>query len=399
MASAPSAPSPVTTQRVAAPSVAASAVTVQGSDRADAVFLDLPYELYRGEAHWRAPLRMERRQQIGAKNPATRHMTARFFVARTEGRPVGRIAAFTNAEHDRHHGPGVAFFGYFDCVDDPAVSDALLEAAKDWARGQGRTRLVGPAMWSVNEEVGLLIDGFEHPPAIIMPYGHPHQVEAVERNGFEKAVDLYAYRADLSGGAPDVPLVRRLCAKAEADPGLTWRSLNTRDFLADVRMAREIFNDAWADNWGFIPFSEEQFVHMAKEMRPIMFGTGFQIGFIDGEPATFVWMIPDVNEAVRGLDGKLLPLGWAKLLWRLKTRRVAKGRIPLMGLKRKFHGTRRGVVLTTKICSESFDAGKAQGFAQCELSWVLETNPSMMAICDMVGADRYKTYRMVEARP
>lgn len=370
---------------------------ISGLDRADDDFLSLPYRLYAGQPLWRPPLRMERKAQISAKNPTRVTITARFFVARKAGQAVGRIAAFTNAAHDHVHGGTAAFFGYFDCEDDVALSDALLSTAKDWARRQGRTHLRGPAMWSVNEEVGLLVDGFDHPPAIMMPYGHSYQVDAITRNGFQKSIDLYAYRADLTDGAPSGRLVEALRAKASADTGLTWRSMNTRDFMGDVRMARDIFNDAWSDNWGFVPFSDYQFGHMAKEMRPIMFGSGFQIGFIDGEPAAFVWMIPDLNEAVKDLNGHLLPFGWAKLLWRLKTKKVTKGRIPLMGLKRKFHKGRRGVALTTKICSEAFEAGRAQGFDQCELSWILEGNLSMTGICEMVGADRYKTYRMVEA--
>lgn len=371
-------------------------ITITGSDKAGTDFLNLPYNLYAGEPNWRAPLRMERKAQLSDKSPGMRAISARFFVAIRNGDIVGRIAAFTNALHDAQHGNDTGFFGYFDAIDDPGVADALMTSAKDWVRSQGRNRLVGPAMMSVNEEVGLLIDGFDHPPAVMMPYGHPHQVASIERNGFRKAVDLYAYCADLSEGAPKTRLVQNLRRFAQKDEGLTWRTLGS-DFIGDAKMALDIFNDAWSENWGFIPFSEELFLHMAKEMKPIMFRDGFQIGFVDGRPATFVWMIPDVNELVHGFDGHLLPFNWAKLLWRLKMKKVTKGRIPLMGLKREFHKGRRGVALTTEICSRAFDAGKAQGIAQCELSWILEGNRSMSGICEMIGADLYKTYRMVEA--
>ena len=200
-------------------------VIVAGTEHPGADFLSLPYRLHAGEPHWRAPLRMERKAQISLKNPARKAVRPIFFLARCNGEPVGRLVAFINAAHDAQHGEDVAFFGYFDTIDDPHVSDALLSAAKNWAREQGRTRLIGPAMWSVNEEVGLLIDGFDHPPAVMMPYGHPHQFEAVTRNGFEKAVDIYAYRADLTDGAPKNRLVRNLRAFAQKDAGLTWRSL------------------------------------------------------------------------------------------------------------------------------------------------------------------------------
>jgi hypothetical protein len=377
--------------------MAKAAFEISESDQADGDFISLPFTLYEGEMMWRAPLRFERKAQLSAKNLTRTGISARFFVARHDGQAIGRIAAFTNAAHDSVYGGCTAFFGYFDCADDPELADALLNSAKTWARAQGRTHLRGPAMWSVNEEVGLLVEGFDHPPAVMMPYGHPYYVDAITRNGFEKSIDLYAYLADLTDGAPSGRLVEALRQKAENDSGLTWRSMNRRDFMGDVRLARDIFNDAWSGNWGFIPFSEEQFGHMAKEMRPIMFAQGFQIGFVDDEPAAFIWMIPDLNEAFKGLDGRLLPVGWAKLMWRLKAKKVTKGRVPLMGLKRKFHKGRRGVALTTKICSDAFDAGKAQGFTQCELSWILEGNRSMTGICEMVGAEQYKTYRMVEA--
>lgn len=377
--------------------MAQSSIDIQQSDRPDVRFVDFPYTLYQGEPAWRPPLRMERRHQISPKtNPVAGQMQSVFFTAHRDGRMVGRISAFINTEHDRHHGGNTAFFGYFDCEADPVIEDGLLKAAIDWARSQGRDRILGPCMWSVNEEVGLLVDGYDEPNVVMMPYGRPHQKTAVERNGFEKTIDLYAYKADLRDGAPKNRIVKRLCRVAQRDEAIVWRKLDRKNFDADVGMALEIFNDAWADNWGFIPFSETQFRHMAKDMKPIMFDEGFQIGFIDEEPAAFIWMIPDVHSAAEGLNGRLLPFGWAKFLYRIKARKVRMGRIPLMGLKRKYHGTSRGTGLVTQICYDSFEGGAAQGFEDCELSWILEGNESMKAICDLAGAKLYKTYRMYE---
>ena len=374
------------------------AVQITQSDAASAAFVDLPYALYRGEAAWRAPLRMERRAQVDpAKNPAMDRIGPRFFTAARHGRPVGRIAAFTNADHDARYGAGDAFFGYFDCEADPAVEDALLEAAKGWGRERGRSRLIGPGMWSVNEECGLLVNGFEHPPAVMMPHGRPHQVAAVERNGFEKVVDMLAYRADLSRGAPDTPFMRRLRATARRDDGITWRPMDAADFKAEVALAMDIFNDAWSENWGFLPFPQAQIDHMAAEMKPIMYQEGFWVASIDGEPAAFIWMIPDVNEAARGFDGKLLPFNWARFLWRLKRGKVAKSRIPLMGLRREHQNTKRGLAAVAEICAQAFDAGREQGFTQCELSWILEDNEGTKGICEIAGAVPYKTYRIYGA--
>ena len=370
-------------------------MNIIGSDTASRDFVDLPYALYRGEAAWRAPLRMERRAQVDAgKNPAMARITPRFFTAQRDGRTVGRIAAFTNAAHDERYGGDTAFFGYFDCEADAGVEDDLLGAAADWARAQGRSRLIGPGMWSVNEECGVLIDGFAHPPAVMMPHGRPHQMAALERNGFAKVVDMLAYRADISNGSPDSPFMQRLRLIAERDDGISVRAMDAPNFKDEVALAMDIFNDAWSQNWGFLPFPQAQIDHMAAEMKPIMFREGFQVASIDGEPAAFIWMIPDVNEAAHGFDGRLLPFNWARFLWRLKRGGVAKSRIPLMGLRREFQNTKRGLAAVAEICAQAFDAGRAQGFTQCELSWILEDNEGVKGICEIAGADPYKTYRI-----
>ena len=365
------------------------------ADIASRDFVALPYRLYRADPAWRAPLRMERRAQVNArKNPAMARIRPVFFEARRAGATVGRIAAFVNAAHDAQYGGSDAFFGYFDCECDNAVEDALLAAAAKWVREEGRTRLIGPGMWSVNEECGVLVDGFEHPPVVMMPHGRPAQMAALERNGFAKVVDLLAYRADISEGAPRRPFMDRLARLAERDAGITWRSMDTRNFRADVALAMDIFNDGWSDNWGFLPFPEAQIEHMAAEMRPIMYRDGFWVAFIDGAPAAFVWMIPDVNEAAHGFDGRLLPFNWTRFLWRLKTGRVTRARIPLMGLRRRFQGTKRGLAAVSGICTEAFNAGQAQGFKECELSWIVESNEGVKSICEMANADPYKTYRI-----
>ena len=370
-------------------------VNIVSSETASRAFVDLPYRLYRDEPAWRAPLRMVAGAQVdAAKNPAMSNLTPRFFTAERDGRVVGRIAAFINADHDTRYGAGTAFYGYFDCEADTSLEDALLGAAADWARAQGRERLIGPSMWSVNEECGLLVDGYQHPPAVMMPFGQPHYRAALERNGFAKVVDMLAYRADISEGAPGGPFMRRLRQKAERDAGITWRSMDSRNFKAEVGLAMDIFNDAWSSNWGFLPFSPAQIDHMAAEMKPIMFADGFWVASIDGEPVAFIWMIPDVNEAAHGFDGRLLPVNWARFLWRLKRGRVSKARIPLMGLRRDYQNTQRGLAAVAEICARAFDAGRDQGFTQCELSWILEDNEGIKGVCDIAGADPYKTYRI-----
>jgi len=172
--------------------------------------------------------------------------------------------------------------------------------------------------------------------------------------------------------------------------------MNTKDFMGDVEIIMDIFNDAWSENWGFIPFSDEQISHMAKEIKPIMFKEGLWVGEIKGEAVAYIWMIPDLNSALKGLNGKLLPFGWAKLIYRLKVKGVKQARIPLMGLRKEWHNTRKGLAIVAKLCETVFEAGRKKGFTHCELSWILEDNHGMIRICDQADAKPYKTYRMYE---
>jgi len=360
-------------------------------------FLDVPYDIYRGQAAWAPPLRIERKDQLDpTKNPAAQKLDRQLFLAIKNGRDVGRIAAFINPMHDAQHDTGTAFFGYFDAIEDESILSALLNTAQDWAQDKGRTRLVGPAQWGVNEEVGLLVDGFDHRNVLLMSYGRPYYAPVVEAAGFQKAIDMLAYQADLNAGYPRPKMTRMMVNYANKTDAITWRPLNKKDFNGEVGRAMHIFNDAWSDNWGFIPFPDEDIQHLAKEMKPLIMPERFLMGSIDGELAAFLCMLPDINELVAGFDGKLLPFNWAKLAYRLKSQKARQARIPLMGLKREFHNTRKGLALIAALCEESFEVARQAGFTHCELSWILEDNDGMISICEQASAKPYKTYRMYE---
>ncbi len=362
-------------------------------------FLDLPYDLYRGQESWNPPLRIERKEQLDpSKNPAARDLDRALFIATRDGVDIGRIAAFINPSHDTHHDAETAFFGYFDAVDESDVLSKLLSTAEVWAASKGRDRLVGPAQWSVNEEVGLLMDGFDHSNVVLMSYGRPYYAPAVEAAGFTKAVDMLAFQADLNAGYPRPKITRMMVDYAKKSKSITWRTLNPKDFNGEIERAMNIFNDAWSDNWGFFPFPDDAIQHLAKEMKPIITPDRFFFGYIDGELASFLCMLPDLNELASGFDGKLLPFNWAKLIYRLKTQTAKQARIPLMGLKKQYHNTRKGLALTAALCEESFEAARQAGFTHCELSWILEDNEGMIAICEQASAVPYKTYRMYEKR-
>ena len=360
-------------------------------------FLDVPYDLYRGQSAWAPPLRIERKEQLDPKkNPAAQKLDRQLFLAVSGGHDVGRIAAFVNPTHDAQHDKETAFFGYLDTIDNADVLSALLEAAQTWGQGKGRKRMVGPAQWGVNEEVGLLVDGFDYPNVILMSYGRPYYAAAVEAAGFKKAVDMLAFQADLNEGYPRPKMTRMMVEYAKKSNAISWRPLDKSDFIGEIQRAMHIFNDAWSDNWGFLPFPDEDIQHLAKEMKPLIEPERFLMGSIDGELTAFLCMLPDINELAGGFDGKLLPFNWAKLVYRLKSQKARQARIPLMGLKREYHNTRKGLALIAALCEESFEVARQAGFTHCELSWILEDNDGMIAICEQASAKPYKTYRMYE---
>lgn len=362
-------------------------------------FLALPYDLYRGQSAWAPPLRLERAEQLDPKkNPAAANLDRQLFLAVRDGQDVGRIAAFTNPAHDTHHDAETAFFGYFDAIEDSDILSTLLEEAQNWAKEKGRSLMVGPAQWGVNEEVGLLVDGFDDTNVVLMSYGRPYYAPAVEAAGFSKAIDMLAFQADLNEGYPRPKMTRMMVDYAERSDAITWRTLDAKDFNGEVTRAMHIFNDAWSENWGFLPFPDDAIQHLAKEMKPLIAPERFLMGSIDGELAAFLCLLPDLNELARGFDGKLLPFNWAKLVYRLKTQKAKQARIPLMGLRQKYHNTRKGLALIAALCEESFEVARQAGFTHCELSWILEDNEGMISICKQASAKPYKTYRMYEKR-
>ncbi len=373
-------------------------LAINDADKAQiAAFLDVPYRLYRDNPSWHPPLRFERKQQLSKlQNPHAAHLIRQLFIARRGGEVVGRIAAFLNPQHRRLYQDNAGHFGYFDCIADMDVGQALLGYGENWLREKGVQKIFGPSNHSVNEESGLLIDGFDHPNVLMMPFGRADYAAMIEKAGFVKAIDLLAFQANLVSNFTRGPFMRRFRKIVDQDEGITFRTLDQSNFTQEVELAMNIFNDAWSENWGFIPLTDEQIAHSAKALKPIIFPQGYRLAMIDGEPAAFVWMLPNVNEALRDLDGRLFPFGWAKLIARLKLKHIKTARIPLMGLVKEHQNTKRGLAALCRICEDVFEAGKRQGFETCELSWILENNTGMTTICKLASADLYKTYRMYE---
>jgi len=363
-------------------------------------FLDLPYNAYRADPAWRAPLRFERAEQIDPKhNPGLARMDAALFVAYRGQTPAGRIAAFVNPAHIEQNGGATGHFGFLDTLaPDPEAVAGLVSAAKDWLRARGMGAMAGPFNFSVNEECGLLVDGFEAPPKVMMPHGRPDYAPALEALGFKPVMNMYAFLHRMEETYATPRLVARMIRRFEKDPGLEIRPLDTANFRREVEMVMDIFNDAWSENWGYVPFSADQIAHMAASLRPLIRPDGLWIGLADGEPVHFTLMIPDLNEAVHGLDGRLFPFGWLQLLNRLKLRGTRGARIPLAGTRRAFHKSPRAMSLNSAAFDACMKTQHARGVREVEFSWVLETNSDLINLVSVYGGERYKTYRIYETQ-
>ncbi|MCR5880400.1 dATP pyrophosphohydrolase [Phenylobacterium sp. J367] len=270
---------------------------------------------------------------------------------------------------------------------------ALFAAAEAWLRERGRDRALGPFNLSINEEVGLLVEGHETPPMVLMGHDPAFTGRRIEDLGYAKAKDIFAYLADTTHDLPDRVLER---VRRGLPEGVAVRELDMARYDQEVRELTTILNDAWADNWGFTPTTEAETAQLAKALKPLIDKRLTWFAEIDGETAGFIVFLPNLNEAIRDLKGRLLPFGWAKLLWRLKVKGLKTARVPLMGVRRKFARTPRGVLLPFLLMDAGASAARKLGYQRAELSWILEDNRPMNHILQAAGAQVYKTYRIYE---
>ncbi len=351
---------------------------------------------YKDDPCFVPPLELEVGSRLNpAENPTLKDAPHRLFIAERDGVPVGRIATLVNRLHLDTHNDDTAHFGFLDGIDDPDVFSALLSTAEDWARSQGHSRIAGPFSFSVNEELGLLVEGFDTPPYFLMPHARPWYKTHVEAAGYHKAIDLYAlsYR-NVKDFIPEKR--KRFVDRALSNPKVKMRHADFSRFNEEVRVAVDIFNDAWSENWGFVPFTEANAEHMTSELRPIIEKYNFMICEYDGEPAAFALVFPNINEAIRDFDGKLLPFNWAKLLYRLKVKGLSQARMPLMGVRKKFQGKPIGLAFAYKMIDVMQSDNMKRGLQSSELSWILETNTPMLNVLTEMGGEIYKTYRIYE---
>lgn len=355
-------------------------------------FLALPHRLYAGDSAWVAPLDFEQRQRFSPRNHFFEHARMQAWIARRGDVPVGRITAQVDELHLRQHGDAAGYFGMLEAEEDPQVFAALFGAAQDWLRGQGMERVRGPFNLHVNEEVGLLVEGFTTPPFVLMGHARPWYGPQVEAQGYRGVKDLLAYHI-----RPDFDPPRVMTRLAErASERVRVRSLRRKHLAEDAAIMRDVFNDAWENNWGFVPLAEAEWVETVSTLAKLMPDDYIQIAEYDGEPVAFIVALPNLNEATRDLGGKLLPFGWLKLLWRLKVRHPHSARIPLMGVRKSHQHSRLGPTLAFMVIDAVRKQMHARGVTNVEMGWILEDNDGMRNIIETIGGRAYKRYRIYE---
>jgi len=355
-------------------------------------FIRAPRQAQADDPNWIAPLEFERREAFSPKNPFFQHAEWQGFVAYQSGTPVGRITAQIDQLYLDRHDAKTGFFGLIEGIDDPALFKALTDAAESWLRERGMARILGPFNLGVNQEVGLLVEGFDTPPYFLMGHAQPHYQDRLIEQGYSGCQDMLAYVAPPHFELPR--LFARQLRKVQKE--ITVRPLDRRRKEEEFAAMRDVFNDAWSENWGFVPFTEAEFRAVGSELMYIVPKDLVMIAEKDGLPVGFIVMIPNLNEIIADLDGKLLPFGWAKLLWRLKIGFPTTSRVPLMGVRREYHHSSLGPSIAIALIDAVRKTGYDRGVRMVETSWILDDNDGMRKIMEHIGGSISKRYRMFE---
>lgn len=351
-------------------------------------FIDLTYRINRQDPNWVAPLRMDAAAAIDPnKNSWFTHAEAQFFLAERGGKVVGRISA--HIDHlaltmpaEQGFGPGTGFWGLLEAEDENSAK-ALINAAEDWLRNKGMARVVGPVGMSVWEDPGLLVLGHDHSPSVMMGHHRKEYRGWIETSGYEPVKSLLTYELDISQQFP--PLVNRIVAAGEKNPRINVRPVNKARFAEEAELILGILNDAWSDNWGFVPLSEPEIAEVGKKLKPLVYEELIYITEYDGEPVAFMISLPDLNEALKPLKGSLFPFGWAKLLLWLRAKKAHTIRVPLMGVVKRLQSTRMASQFAFMMIEYSRRKAVAiWGATRGEIGWVLDDNQGMNAIAETI---------------
>ena len=355
-------------------------------------FIKMPWPLYVDDPCWVPPLIIERQWHLSKKNPYFEHADFQAWIAYRGERMVGRISAQVDQMHLQRYQDATGFFGFLEAENDSETFRGLFGTAEEWLRQKGMQRIRGPFNLSINDECGLLVEGFDGPPPIMLGHALPYYGPRVEEQGYAGVQDLLAYRAH-----PDIDPPRQLEALSKRVAGkVTVRTMRRERFNEELEIIRDIFEDAWSENWGFIPFTAAEFSELGKNLKFLVDSESVRIAELDGEPAAMIVLFPNINEAIKDLNGRLLPFGWLKLLWRLKVIGIKSARVPLLGVRRRYHGSMLGAALALMVIAPLHVRARKKGVMEVDMSWILEQNQGMRKITESVGCDLYKRYRIYQ---
>lgn len=365
------------------------------TESAKKTFIEFPYELYKGYSNWVEPLRFDVKNNLDVKkNPFYKHSKIKLWLAKKDGKVVGRIAGIINDNHNKYYNDRTGFFGFFECINDNETSRKLFEKAEQFVKENGMDTLRGPVNPSTNDECGLLIDGFDSPPVMLMPYNPEYYAELIAKNGFLKAKDLLAFwiSKDVIKDEQMMNKLNRISEMIIKKENLTIRNVNLKDFKNEVQKVREVYNNAWQDNWGFVPMTEEEFSYIAANLKLAVDPDFVEFAEINGIPIGFSLALPDINQAIKGLNGKLFPFGIIKFL--ANKRKINQLRVIIMGVKKEYHKKGIDAVFYRNVIK----AGNRKNVKGAEISWVLEDNFAMKQTSEKLGAKVYKTYRIFDKK-
>jgi GNAT superfamily N-acetyltransferase len=354
-------------------------------------FIKLPWRLYRNEPRWVPPLLLDRKRFFDRKrNPFFSHAEVEFFLAWREGRPVGRITAHIDRHFNefQHHEWGM--FGFFECENDPEAAQAMLGAAEEWLRARGRDRMVGPMDFTTNDECGVLVQGYDLMPTVLTNWQHPYYAELIEGAGLTQAMDLYMWSLAVEDRGSVHPAIWRAAAEVESKYGITVRNMRKKDMEAEIGRFLEVYNAAWERNWGFVPLTEDEVRHYAKDLKPVLDEDWAFIAEKDGEPIAAALTLPDYNQVLIHLNGRLFPFGWAKALW--YRRKIDRVRVFALGAKPEWQHT--GVA--AKLYEMHYDAAEHSREKTGETGWTLASNKRINRAMERMGGKIVRTYRVYE---
>jgi len=363
-------------------------------------FIDLAYRLNRSDPNWVPPLRSEVVEMLTpGKNPFHEHARMQLFLAHRGGEAVGRISAHIDElalaqPAEQGMGPGTGNWGLFEAAD-AEVAHALIEAAEAWLRGQGMTRVLAPLSLSVWEEPGLLTKGHDHPPTVMMGHNNAAYQGWIESDGYAGVKKLTTYALDITQEFP--PLINRIVQSGQRNERIRIRNVELKHFDREARIICDILNDAWSDNWGFVPFTESEIAHTGKKLKTLVREDLIMIAEYDGRPVAFMMTLPDLNEVIHKIGGKLLPFGWARLLWWLRKPRGKTMRVPLMGVLKEYQSSRLASQLAFMMIEAiRRNSVEVYGFERGEIGWILEDNQGMIAIADAIESSINREYTIYQ---